>query len=175
MKLNRLDTHDKLLEFKQQSASIGECCQSLIDQRPFGEHPFYIFAHKRTLELHERYDLFITGKYPDFSQVPFAKLIWQPRLTKPEAQSNSMLFKAYPGTDGVKIIWIIPQEELWDQYDKGKMTEDSIVFESIKLFRSNRAILEAKEPDDLSEAEIDAVYTAISRGTTKKAAKFEMI
>ncbi len=48
MKINRLDAHDRYEHLTKQSFDIGECCQDLIDKRPFGDHDFYIFAHART-------------------------------------------------------------------------------------------------------------------------------
>jgi len=127
-KIDKLETHDRFQHFTKQSFSIAECCQNLIDKRPFGTHAFYIFAHARTDD--------------DGST---KRLIWQPRLTKPRAQSNSMLFKAYPGTDNIKVIWMIPAEELWGQYDKGKMLQSKLVYESIEAYKYNRAQLEQKE------------------------------
>jgi hypothetical protein len=145
MKLNRLETHDRYEHFTKQNFSIGECCQDLINQRPFGDHPFYIFAHSRT----------------DDDGVT-KRLIWQPRLTKPRAQTNSMLFKGYPGSDNVKIIWIIPACELWAQFQKGKITESSVVYQSMHDYTYNRAKLEEKEDDDLSDEQIDYIYREIA-------------
>jgi hypothetical protein len=153
MKIDRFEAHDRLLDLKKKGNSIDECCQDLINQRPFGNHPFYIFAHARTHE--------------DGSN---KRLIWQPRLTKPKAQTNSMLFKAYPGTDVVKIIWMIPERVLWSQYGKGKVTENELVSWSIDQFRNNRAFLEKKEDDDLSDEAIDQIYRDIGiQGKRKKA------
>jgi hypothetical protein len=145
MKINILDAHDRYRHFTKQSFDISECCQDLINQKPFGNHPFYIFAHART----------------DDDGVT-KRLIWQPRLTKPKAQSNSTLFKSYPSTDVIKVIWMIPARELWGQFDKGLLTENKIVSESIYNFQHHREKLEAKEPDDLSDEQIDAIYTEIS-------------
>jgi hypothetical protein len=151
MILNFLETHDRYQEFTKKQMDISECCQDLIDQRPFGEHPFYIFAHARTEDdgVNKR-------------------LIWQPRLTKPKAQTNSMLFKAYPGSDNVKVIWMIPARELWNNYNKGLITENKTVAESIHDFIFNRAQLEAKEDDDLDDATIDKIYEEI-----KQSARFK--
>jgi len=145
MKINPLDAHDRLQHLTKQSFSIAECCQDLINKRPFGDYPFYIFAHARTEE--------------DGST---KRLIWQPRLTKPKAQTNSMLFKAYPGTDIIKVIWMIPMRELWGQFKKGLLTENKTVQESIYNFTNHREKLEAKEADDLSDDKIDAIYRDIS-------------
>jgi len=145
MKINRLEAHDRLQHLTKQEMSIGECCQNLIDQRPFGNHPFYIFAHTRTHE-----------------DGVSKRLIWQPRLTKPQAQSNSMLFKAYPGSDEVRIIWMIPAIEMWDQYKDGNVTEHEITAWSIAMFKANKAKLEEKEPDDLSDEEIEKIYRGMA-------------
>lgn len=62
----------------------------------------------------------------------------------------------------VKVIWIIPERELWDQYKKGNMTQSQIVVESIDKFENDRAGLEAPEEDDANEAEINSTYRGIS-------------
>lgn len=146
MKVNKLDAHDRYQHLTKQSFDIGECCQDLISKRPFGDHPFYIFAHTRTEE-----------------DGATKRLIWQPRLTKPKPQTNSMLFKAYPGTDMIKVIWMIPAREMWSQYNKGLMTENKTVCNSIHDFQFNRKKLEEKEPDDMTDEQIDAIYLEISR------------
>lgn len=147
MKLNRLETHDRLLDFNKQKDYISKGCQDCIRGRPeeFQNHPFYIFAHVRT---HDN----------GWSK----RLIWEPRLTKPKAQTNSMLFKAYPGSDVVKVIWMIPARELWDQYTLGKMMENKTVCDSIHAFQYDREKLEEKEPDDPSDDVVDQIYRDIS-------------
>jgi len=145
MKIDKLETHDRLLHFTNQSFDITECCQDIINKRPFGDHPFYIFAHARTDD-------------DGFTQ----RLLWQPRLTKPKAQTNSMLFKAYPGTDIVKVIWMIPKRELWSQFEEGKVTANETVVDSIREFQFNREEMERKEDDDLSDADINAIYEHLS-------------
>ena len=151
MKLNRLKTHDRYQHFTKQQFDIGECCQNLINQRPFGEHPFYIFAHART------HDDGVSKR-----------LIWQPRLTKPKAQTNSMLFKAYPGTDIVNVLWIIPSRELWDQFAFGQMLENKTVIDSIHKFQYDRETLERKDSDDLSDSQINQIYLDISQQAKKE-------
>lgn len=151
MKINRLDAHDRYQHFTKQSFDIGKCCQDLIDQRPFEDHPFYIFAHARTDE-----------------DGTTKRLIWQPRLLKPKAQTNSMLFKGYPGTDHVKVIWMIPPREMWPQFRKGNLTESSIVGESIYDFEHARSKLEGPEEDDLSEEQVRAIYAEIAKNVLKE-------
>jgi hypothetical protein len=173
MRINILDAHDRLEYFKKQDFDIGACCQNLIDQRPFGDYPFYIFSHARTLGMDERFKLFASGHYASFEEVPEKTIIWQPRLTKPYAQENSMLFKAYPGSDNIKIIWIIPAQEMWEQYLKGNLTENETVCNSIHDFQHNRKELEAKEMDDLPDNKINDIYREISLMARKP--KFEVL
>ena len=152
MKLNRFETHDRYQHLTKQSFDIAECCQNLINQRPFGNHAFYIFAHTRT----------------DEEQPGIKRLIWQPRLTKPKAETNSMLFKAYPGSDEVKVLWMIPAPELWAQYQKGLITENKTVLDSIDAFLNNRKVLEEKEKDDLNDDQINQIYRDLSIEARRK-------
>jgi len=154
MKIDPLDAHDRLIHFKKQGFDIGECCQDLINQRPFGEHPFYIFAHART----------------DDDGVT-KRLIWQPRLTKPKSQTNSMLFKAYPGSDIIKVIWMIPDRALWPQFKKGLMLENQTICESIDKFENDRQFLDKLEDDDFSDEVVDAIYRQVSIDARLKQSK----
>jgi len=79
-----------------------------------------------------------------------------------------MLFKAYPGSDELKVLWIIPSKELWPQYEKGKVTASSIVIKSIDDFQNKIEELERPEPDDLPDAAIDAIYKNISQSAKTK-------
>ena len=158
MKINPLDAHDRLQHFTRQSFDIAECCQDLINKRPFGDHPFYIFAHARTEE-----------------DGVTKRLIWQPRLTKPKAQSNSMLFKAYPGTDLIKVIWMIPDRALWGQYAKGKLCENKTISESLDMFLTKRKKLEEREGDDMTDEQVDAVYKSLSVEANRKNVQRRMV
>jgi len=161
MKIKRADAHDRFLHVRNQDFDMGQTCQNIINQRPFGDRPFYIFAHKREIALDERTSLFFTGGYTTMAEVPSHRMIWQPRLLKPSAQENSMLFKAYPGTDNIRVIWMIPQRELWAQYEKGKMTENKTVWESIDAFKHRKNELEAREEDDPTDQEALEIYRQI--------------
>ena len=149
MKIHIHDAHDRLKHFKrpQQADYISQGCADCIKNRPpeFANHPFYIFAHTRT----------------DDDGVT-KRLIWAPRLTKPKAQTNSMLFKSYPPTDRIKVIWMIPDRNMWNQYHKGNLTEHKIIIESIHYFEVNREKLEQKEEDDLDDSIIDEIYRQIA-------------
>lgn len=175
MNLNPLEVHDRLQQFNKQSEYISQGCEDCIKNRPFefGDHSFYIFAHGRTIETDERIKIYndeLTkslkegrpSKYPKMENVPTYRYIWSPRLTKPKAQTNSMLFKYYPKTQEVKIIWILPVRELWGQYRKDNVTESEIVSKSIYDFENNRAKLECKDHDDLLDYQVDDIYTQIS-------------
>lgn len=152
MKIDRLETHDRYKAFTKQSTDISECCQDLINQRPFGEHPFYIFAHARTHE-------------DGFSK----RILWQPRLTRPKAQTNAMLFKAYPGTDVIKVCWIIPPREMWSNYEKGKICHSEMIAKVIHDFEYNRVELDRPFDDDYSDEKIDMIYKELSQqAKTKK-------
>ena len=174
MKVNILDAHDRYKHFVNQGFDIDLFIKNMTEKRPFGDHPFYIFGHGRTLGLDEKMDLFVTDhtlsmsnpsyirKYQTMADVPETRLIWQPRLTKPKAADNSQLFKVYPGSDMVKTIWIIPKREFWPQYERGKVTESNIIQESIAAFLNSPEKLEAPEPDDLSDDAINAIYAQIA-------------
>lgn len=180
LKINPLDAHDRHLHFTKQTDSISECIQSIVNRRPYGNYPFYIFVHSRTVGMDEKISLYNEDLYksisdPDYkrlyndlSDVPEARIIWQPRLTKPLSQPNSMLFKAYPGSDNIKILWMIPKKELWGQYDKGKVTESNETYISIQNFIHHRHELDAPEKDDLTDAEINKVYEEISMDAKRK-------
>lgn len=162
MKVDILEAHDRYKHFTTKHHDITECCDDLIKQRPFGDYAFYIFAHPRTLGMDERFKLFTSGKYKSMEEVPEKTLIWQPRLTKPKAQTNSMLFKGYPGSDTIKILWIIPPREMWGQYQKGNVTESTTILDSINNFEHHREELEKKESDDFNDEQINAIYNEIS-------------
>lgn len=175
MKINPLDAHDRLLHFQKQSDEIGQAVESCIRSRPeeFLDYPFYVFGHKRQLGLDTRIqwynndfnNSFMYGtprQYARLEDVPTDQIIWQPRLTKPKAQSNSMLFRVDPKTDTVEIMWIIPQEELWGSYEKGTMTESEMIYTFIDMFKTNKKALEKPESGDLPDHVIDEIYKAMS-------------
>jgi hypothetical protein len=186
LKLDKLETHDRLLQFGKQADYISKGFQECINNRPHQfTMPFYIFAHQRTIDMDERisayeYDLISSHLDPTYirqfkslAEVPCAKLIWAPRLSKPTPQQNSMLFKAYPGTDDIKVIWMIPAQEMWAQYEKGFMLQSSIVVDSIHKFKNDFENLKAPEEDDLPDERVNEIYASIARDYGNK--KFEMI
>src|SRR6516162_8098315 len=151
MKLNRLETHDRLEYLKEDQSKIifqgaEDCLKKNPDSLALQEKsPYiYIFAHPRTADdgLNKR-------------------LLWQPRLTKPRAQSNSYLFRAQSNTDLLEICWLIPDKELWDQYKEGNVTEHEIVNWSIDQFINNRERFEAPHPEDLTNEKAANIWMSI--------------
>jgi hypothetical protein len=166
MKLDRLETHDRYQYLMSQDFDIGKMCEKITNDRPFGNHPFYLYVHKRQIGLDERWDLFFNQArygvvYTHFEQVPSERLIWQPRLTKPVADTNTMLFKVRPGTDEIRVIWMLPPREMWKQYQSDKMTANESVLISIDNFLNHKKELESREPDDFTEEQIRRIYGEI--------------
>lgn len=152
MKLDRLETHDRLLDLKRdQSNTISQGVDDCLKINPLSlalqrHSPYiYIFAHPRTSE---------DGRSK--------RMLWQPRLGKPKAQTNSYLFRANTGTDNLEICWMIPPREMWASYRKGNITESDIVVWSLRMFNENRPALENPFPDDFSDAQIKGIYTVIA-------------
>ena len=141
MKLNRLETHDRLQHFvKDQSSNIFQGAEDCLKKNPDSlaiqdKSPYvYIFAHPRTADdgVNKR-------------------MLWQPRLSIPEAQTNSYLFRAISHTDTIQIVWLIPPKEQWKQYEKGNVTEQNEVAWSIEMFKHKKKELEKPHPDDMTE------------------------
>lgn len=154
MKINRLETHDRFLDFKNQWNVISQGCMECIENVPDAIlSPFYVFAHPRTIDNQERVSL-VTDHGFNVNSTPKQRLIWQPRITKPKAQTNSYLFLAQKRTDLIKIIWLLPPEELWENYEKGKLTENEDIWTSIQNYRFHRKKLEAPDPDGPTENDV---------------------
>lgn len=154
MKVNILETHDRLLHFKKQQESnvfngVDECLKTNPDCIGMQQYfPWvYIFCHPRTAE-----------------DGVTKRMLFQPRLLKPKAQTNSYLFRVISNTDLVETIWLLPPREIWNQFDKGKVTESEDVRISVKNFLCNRELLEAPHKDDWSEDRIKRTLEGIQNG-----------
>jgi len=163
MKIDPLDAHDRLLHFKRDQEEnlfqgVDDClrknkdCVSMQEYFPY----VYIFAHPRTME-----------------DGATKKMFWQPRLTKPKAQTNSYLFRAISKTDIVEIIWLLPPRELWEQYEEGKIASNEDIRTSIFNFINHRELLEAPHEEDFTENRLKSLLMKINEG--KKTNKFQMI
>lgn len=141
MKIDRLETHDRLEHFKKdQNESVNEGLITCLKHNPLSialqeRCPYvYIFAHPRTRE--------------DGVKVMY----WQPRLSKPLMQTNSYLFRVRSFSDECEVMWMLPPSELWDQYEEGKIAESEIVIWSIAQYKNHKQKMEEPEPDDLPDA-----------------------
>lgn len=152
MQIDRLETHDRLLHFHQdQAGTIAQGAEDCLKKNPLSlslqDHsPYiYIFAHPRTGDdgLSKR-------------------MLWQPRLTKPRAQTNSYLFRAKSHSDLLEIIWLLPPRELWKQYEGGKVTESEDIMTSIDNFLYHREELERPDPEDFPDQKVRQIYLMIS-------------
>lgn len=139
MKINRLETHDRLLYFKKdQESNIFQGAQDCLKKNPDSlflqskSTYVYIFAHPRTC------DDGVTKK-----------MFWQPRLKKPESQTNSYLFRAISNSDLIEICWLLPPEEMWSQYQEGNITENKDVLISIDNYLNHKDKLDCPHPEDL--------------------------
>jgi hypothetical protein len=151
MKINRLETHDRLQHFvKDQSANIFQGAEDCLKKNPYSlaiqeKSPYiYLFAHPRTDE-----------------DGTTKRMLWQPRLSIPSPQTNSYLFRAISKTDLIEVIWIIPPRELWDMYEKGKITENADIAWFINQFQFNRKKLKEPHPDDMPEEKSRIILRAV--------------
>jgi hypothetical protein len=151
MKINTLETHDRLISLKKdQAINISQGIEDCLKKNSLSlalqaYSPYiYIFAHPRTLE-------------DGATKVMY----YQPRLTKPEAQTNSYLFRAQSNTDIVEVCWLLPNDEIWGQHKKGNVTESETVQWSIAQFKTNKKTLERPDPEDLSDEKIRDIYNQI--------------
>lgn len=153
MKVNRLEAHDRLEHFKSdQSINIfkgaEECLKENPDSLMMQEYsPYiYIFAHPRTADdgVNKR-------------------MLWQPRLTKPLAQSNSYLFRAISKTDLLEVCWLLPARELWSQYQSGNLVNEPTILWSINQFRFNKKQLESPSHDDLEDEKVRSIRELIKQ------------
>lgn len=152
MKLDRLETHDRLIHLhKDQAITLNKGAEDCLKKNRLSlglqqYSPYiYLFAHPRTA------DDGVTKK-----------MFWQPRLTKPSAQTNSYLFRAISHTDKMEICWLLPATETWAQYKKGNVTEHEFVLWSIAQFMYHRNDLEKPFQDDLPEERVKQIYRQVA-------------
>lgn len=136
MKVNLLDADDRFLHFKKKDYGVNDQAKKILDSKPFGDNPYYIFVHTRQTDTTLDH-----------------RVIWQPRLLKPVPALNSMLFRVPKGAKAFDVIWIIPPVEIWPEFEKGQIHEDDTIQQSIYLFRRRFAELSAPDPTDLSGEE----------------------
>jgi len=154
MKINRLETHDRLEHLhKNQALNLSQGAEDCLKKNRLSiglqqYSPYiYLFAHPRTA------DDGVTKR-----------MIWQPRLTKPKFQENSYLFRALSNSDKMEICWLLPPSETWPQYKKGNVTEHEFVNWSIEQYRNAplRKLMEKPFEDDLPDHIIKEIYTKVA-------------
>lgn len=150
MRLDRLETHDRLEHFiEDQKDIIAQGAEDCLKKNPDSlrlqekSHYIYIFAHPRT------HDNGVDKR-----------LLWQPRLIKPKAEPNSYLFRAQSNTDILEICWMIPPVELWGQYQKGNVCESNFCAWSIEQYTKNKNALERPFADDWTEQQAWYIFKA---------------
>jgi len=151
MKLNRLETHDRLQHFKKdQSLNVAKGAEDCLKRNPDSlliqdKCPYiYLFAHPRTAE-------------DGVTKIMY----WQPRISRPTPQTNSYCFRAISKTDRIEVCWLLPPQETWGQYEKGKVTENQDVKWSIEMFKANFKILDDAHPEDLPEERQKAILRQV--------------
>ncbi len=155
MKVDLLETHDRLKEFNSGWQAVSQGVQDCIDNVPDEiKMQFYVFGHTRQIGIDERFNLYFQGHWQDIKDVPSERIIWMPRATKPLAEPNTYLFRTRKGTDLVDINWILPKKELWDQYSPDKMTHNDVIWTAIQNYKHYRAEMEY-ESDPLSIEQIN--------------------
>lgn len=176
MKVDRLETHDRQLEFMKIAQMIDQGIQDCKNNVPDTiKVPFYIFVHKRTVGMDEKVSIWMEQlKYPlrhrqfkSFDQIPEMRIIYCPYPRRPKPQSNSWLVRVQKGSDKIEVIWIIPQEELWGQFGKGLLFENEVICKSIELFRTNPIALEF-DPNELTIDQVDDFRMKIKEAAQAK-------
>lgn len=153
MKIERLETHDRLLHLQQdQSETLSQGALDCVQRNPLSlalqaRAPYiYVFAHPRT------HDDGVNKR-----------MLWQPRLGKPKPQTNSYLWRVKSHTTDFELCWMIPPRELWEQYKEGNITQSELVTWSIDQFVNNREKLAEPFPEDFSQAQIRQILKDIAQ------------
>lgn len=152
MKIDRLETHDRLEHFKKdQNDSVNDGLMTCLQHNPLSiayqeRSPYiYVFAHPKTRE--------------DGVKVMY----WQPRLSKPKMETNSYLFRIRSFSDECEVMWMLPPKEVWPEYEEGKIAESEIVLWSIGQYRNNKEKMEHPEPDDLPDSLAIQILNEVKR------------
>lgn len=169
MKIDLHETHDRLKDVKNQWEVISKGCMDCIRNVPDAvTFPFYVFAHPRTIELDEKLDLVRSGFIKKREDMPSVRMIWSPRITKPKAESNSYLFLARKNSDQIRVIWMLPRKEDWNNYAPGQLMHHEDSWISIQNFIHCKEKLEAPEKDGPTEANVREWIKIIAFEATKK-------
>jgi hypothetical protein len=151
MKINRLETHDRLLFYKKEQKDIGDGIQQCINNVPDAiTCPFYVYGHSRSVGYDEKKSILINNQ----KKAPDVRLIWMPVITKPKVEPNTYLFLCRKNTDVINIIWMLPKQELWDQYAPGKLCHNENIWISICNYKYDKSAMNQPDPHGPTEKDI---------------------
>jgi len=181
MKINRLETHDRLQHFiNDQTNNIQKGIDDCLKKNPlsldYQEHsPYvYIYGHSKTLGLDEKLKYLADGWNP--KDIPEKKMFFQPVITKPKPTPNTFLCRALSKTDILEICWILPPKEFWEQYKKGNVIENSdIIAWSIHQYLHNFEELSKPDKDDLSDERCKMILLKIAQEMENRIRKNKVI
>lgn len=152
MKLDRLETHDRLIEYQKQQKDLSdgvlECIRNVPDAV---QCPFYVYGHSRSVDYDEKINIVQTLK----KRAPDSRIIWMPVVTKPKAAPNTYLFLCRKNSDIIEIIWMLPKRELWDQYKPGQMCHNENIWISIQNYLNDKERLNAPDKNGPTEKDIE--------------------
>ena len=158
MKIDRLETHDRYEHFLQDQWEViaqgaSDCMlKNKLSLAIQEKCPYvYLYAHPRTA------DDGVTKR-----------LLWQARVSRPRPETNSYLFRGQSKSDIVEICWLLPPEELWEQYETGKVTASEYVMWSINQYKTNRRFLGLPHPEDVSEEQGKLIYRNVLNALSKE-------
>jgi len=179
MRLDRLETHDRLLDVQKKNLNtITSGLEECIKNRPaaFTHRHFYIHVHKRTVGLDEKIAILqqdirevllnplLNRRFHRIEDIPELRVIYMPRATRPIPSENSMLFRCFP-QDGnaLEPIWIIPEESTWPNYAKGMIMNDEFIAECIEIFKTNPSFFCKTDELDYNEEELKKIRIEIGK------------
>lgn len=152
MKVNRLETHDRLLEYQKQQQDMGQAVLDCIANVPDGiNSTFYIYGHSRSVAYDEKVSILQLG----YEEAPDARLLWIPVITKPKVAPNTYLFLGSKRSDVIEIIWMLPKRELWEQYGPGKMFFNENIWVSIQNYLHDKERLNAPDKNGPTDKDVE--------------------
>ncbi len=173
MKVDRLETHDRLLVYQKQQQDMNDAVLECIKNVPDTiRSPFYVYGHSRTVGYDEKISILVQGS----EYAPDTRLIWMPVITKPKAVPNTYLFLANKNTDVIEIVWMLPKKELWNQYAPKQMCFNENIWVSIQNFIYDKDQLNSPDkngPTEKQQEEWFKIYghEAHKRKNMKESAK----
>lgn len=160
MKINKFETHDRYQHFLgDQEDTIcrgaSDCMmRNSLSQGIQSYSPYvYVYGHFRTHE-------------DGVTQ----RLIWQPRLCKPQPCPNTFLFRGESKTDVLEPCWVLPKAEIFDQFKEGNVIENSeFIRWCIWMYKNKREELGAPHKDDLSQEKQKEIWIKVASNLEESA------